>query len=152
MSGRSTEKVVDQSAEWLQVATWFLSRQRKIKDINSGIGRCGLRSPYVLQVSSGIIIDSKKSSPYDSRNGASASAGHPVRTHVRNINSTGAMRVLKVGKIFHMTQVVEHLAAAALWYHRLFSPCRFHRALLPEAFQDASPLADSDNFNLPTQH
>src|SRR3546814_6196912 len=83
MSGRSTEKFGDQSAEWLQVATWFLSRQRKIKDINSGIRRCGLRSPYVLQVSSGIIIDSKKSSPYDSRNGASASAGHPVRTHVR---------------------------------------------------------------------
>src|SRR3546814_2224355 len=87
MSGRSTEKFGDQSAEWLQVATWFLSRQRKIKDINSGIRRCGLRSPYVLQVSSGIIIDSKKSSPYDSRNGASASAGHPVRTHVRNIKS-----------------------------------------------------------------
>src|SRR3546814_1999638 len=79
MAGRSTEKFGDQSAEWLQVATWFLSRQRKIKDINSGIRRCGLRSPYVLQVSSGIIIDSKKSSPYDSRNGASASAGHPVR-------------------------------------------------------------------------
>src|SRR3546814_16127707 len=89
MSGRSTEKFGDQSAEWLQVATWFLSRQRKIKDINSGIRRCGLRSPYVLQVSSGIIIDSKKSSPYDSRNGASASAGHTVRTHVRHINSTG---------------------------------------------------------------
>src|SRR3546814_17296383 len=114
MSGRSTEKFGDQSAEWLQVATWFLSRQRKIKDINSGIRRCGLRSPYVLQVSSGIIIDSKKSSPYDSRNGASASAGHPVRTHVRNIKSTGVMRVFKVGKLFHMTQAVAHLAAPDL--------------------------------------
>src|SRR3546814_12726746 len=143
MSGRSTEKFGDQSAEWLQVATWFLSRQRKIKDINSGIRRCGLRSPYVLQVSSGIIIDSKKSSPYDSRNGASASAGHPVRTHVRNIKSTGAMRVFKVGQLFHMTQVVENRDAADLWYNRLFSPCRFYRALLPSALRNPSPLSFS---------
>src|SRR3546814_16950538 len=128
MSGRSTEKFGDQSAEWLQVATWFLSRQRKIKDINSGIRRCGLMSPYVLQVSSGIIIDSKKSSPYDSRNGVSASAGHPVRTHVRNIKSTGEMSVFKVGKLFPIKQVVEHLADEVLWYNDLFSPCRFYPA------------------------
>src|SRR3546814_4514421 len=54
------------------------------------------------------------------------------------------MRVFKVGKLFHMTQVVENLDAADLWYNRLFSPCRFYRALMPEAFRDASLLAISD--------
>src|SRR3546814_8363808 len=43
-----------------------------------------------------------------------------------------------------MTQVVENLDAADLWYNRLFSPCRFYRALMPEAFRDASLLAISD--------
>src|SRR3546814_11160606 len=43
-----------------------------------------------------------------------------------------------------LTQVVENLDAADLWYNRLFSPCRFYRALMPEAFRDASLLAISD--------
>lgn len=59
--------------------------------------------------------------------------------------------VFKIGKLFHLTQVVEDLAVADLWYNRIFAPCRFYRALMPEAFRDASLLAIGDLVVEPVQ-
>jgi catechol 2,3-dioxygenase-like lactoylglutathione lyase family enzyme len=52
--------------------------------------------------------------------------------------------LFEVQKLFHLTQVVEDLDEADRWYNRLFSPCRFYRGYMKEAFRTASMLAIGD--------
>lgn len=49
--------------------------------------------------------------------------------------------MFEIQKLFHLTQVVDDLDAADRWYNRLFSPCRFYRGYMKEAFRTASLLA-----------
>lgn len=46
-----------------------------------------------------------------------------------------------IGKLFHLTQVVGDLDMADKWYNKIFAPCRFYRAYMPEAKRTASLLA-----------
>jgi catechol 2,3-dioxygenase-like lactoylglutathione lyase family enzyme len=53
--------------------------------------------------------------------------------------------LFEIKKLFHLTQVVESLDQADDWYNRVFSPCRFYRGYMKEAFRNASLLAIGDS-------
>lgn len=52
--------------------------------------------------------------------------------------------LFRIGKLFHLTQVVDDLDAADRWYNRIFSPCRFYRGYMKEAYRDASLFVIGD--------
>jgi len=52
--------------------------------------------------------------------------------------------MFKIGKLFHLTHVVDNLRAADEWYDEVFSACRYYRGYMRAAMRNASVLAISD--------
>lgn len=52
--------------------------------------------------------------------------------------------MFKIGKLFHLTHVVDNLRAADLWYDDVFSACRYYRGYMRAAMRNASVLAIGD--------
>ncbi len=52
--------------------------------------------------------------------------------------------MFKIGKLFHLTHVVDSLRAADQWYDEVFSACRYYRGYMRAAMRNASVLAIGD--------
>jgi catechol 2,3-dioxygenase-like lactoylglutathione lyase family enzyme len=52
--------------------------------------------------------------------------------------------MIKIGKLFHLTHVVDNLRAADQWYDEVFSACRYYRGYMRAAMRNASVLAIGD--------
>jgi catechol 2,3-dioxygenase-like lactoylglutathione lyase family enzyme len=52
--------------------------------------------------------------------------------------------MFKIGKLFHLTHVVDNLRAADEWYDDVFSACRYYRGYMKAAMRNASVLAIGD--------
>jgi catechol 2,3-dioxygenase-like lactoylglutathione lyase family enzyme len=52
-----------------------------------------------------------------------------------------------IGKVFHLTQVVDDLDEADAWYDRVFAPFRTYRGYMEEAFRVASAFCIADHVN-----
>ena len=52
--------------------------------------------------------------------------------------------MFKIGKLFHLTHVVDNLRAADEWYDDVFSACRYYRGYMRAAMRNASVLAIGD--------
>ena len=52
--------------------------------------------------------------------------------------------MFKIGKLFHLTHVVDNLRAADEWYDEVFSACRYYRGYMRAAMRNASVLAVGD--------
>jgi catechol 2,3-dioxygenase-like lactoylglutathione lyase family enzyme len=52
--------------------------------------------------------------------------------------------MFKIGKLFHLTHVVDNLRAADQWYDEVFSACRYYRGYMRAAMRNASVLAIGD--------
>jgi catechol 2,3-dioxygenase-like lactoylglutathione lyase family enzyme len=52
--------------------------------------------------------------------------------------------MIKIGKLFHLTHVVDNLRAADQWYDEVFSACRYYRGYMRAAMRNASVLSIGD--------
>jgi catechol 2,3-dioxygenase-like lactoylglutathione lyase family enzyme len=52
--------------------------------------------------------------------------------------------MFKIGKLFHLTHVVDNLRAADEWYDEVFSACRYYRGYMRAAMRNASVLSIGD--------
>ena len=52
--------------------------------------------------------------------------------------------MFKIGKLFHLTHVVDNLREADQWYDEVFSACRYYRGYMRAAMRNASVLAIGD--------
>jgi len=52
--------------------------------------------------------------------------------------------MFKIGKLFHLTHVVDNLRAVDQWYDEVFSACRYYRGYMKAAMRNASVLAIAD--------
>jgi catechol 2,3-dioxygenase-like lactoylglutathione lyase family enzyme len=52
--------------------------------------------------------------------------------------------MFKIGKLFHLTHVVDNLRDADTWYDEVFSACRYYRGYMRAAMRNASVLAIGD--------
>lgn len=52
--------------------------------------------------------------------------------------------MFKIGKLFHLTHVVDNLRACDQWYDDVFSACRYYRGYMRAAMRNASVLAIGD--------
>lgn len=52
--------------------------------------------------------------------------------------------MFKIGKLFHLTHVVDSLRACDEWYDEVFSACRYYRGYMRAAMRNASVLAVGD--------
>jgi len=52
--------------------------------------------------------------------------------------------MFKIGKLFHLTHVVDNLREADKWYDEVFSACRYYRGYMRAAMRNASVLAIGD--------
>ncbi len=52
--------------------------------------------------------------------------------------------MFKIGKLFHLTHVVDNLREADQWYDDVFSACRYYRGYMRAAMRNASVLAIGD--------
>ena len=52
--------------------------------------------------------------------------------------------MFKIGKLFHLTHVVDDLGAVDKWYDDIFAVTRFYRGYEPQAGRDASLIAIGD--------
>jgi catechol 2,3-dioxygenase-like lactoylglutathione lyase family enzyme len=60
-------------------------------------------------------------------------------------SATGKESIMfKIGKLFHLTHVVDNLREADQWYDDVFSACRYYRGYMRAAMRNASVLAIGD--------
>jgi len=52
--------------------------------------------------------------------------------------------MFKIGKLFHLTHVVDDLGAVDKWYDEIFGVTRFYRGYEPQAGRDASLISIGD--------